>query len=421
MSAPSPPPSRPPVPGLPPELPPGPLSSTADLESSPEPLATAMFFSLFMLSLGSLVYLFSGFVTDLILALLLSAMAVDRYRAILPRVGGRTWLASAITCAIIVVLVAIPITLLITSLSSEAAHAFDATKGAVTAEQVQEFLFGSHPVAVTLRKISTTVGLDFTPETVKDFITKVGGTVAAFVYEQLNALLSNVVRAVFHFAMIMVAVFYLLIDGTRLKRFLFRLSPLPSREEELLATKFGDVGRAILVGNGVGSVLQGAFGGLMMWAFGLSSPVLWGTVMSIFAFLPLIGISVVTIPSALYLIIIGRTGAAIAFFVICSTVSLLIENVLKTKLIGSHMQMHDLLIFLSLIAGITTFGVIGILYGPLLVTLFLTLAELYEAHYRRRFATHLANVAGVAESTAELRAPVPRSNTPPPPAAPPAR
>jgi predicted PurR-regulated permease PerM len=225
--------------------------------------------------------------------------------------------------------------------------------------------------------------------------------VASFIYEQVNTILSNVLRAVFHFAMIMVAVFYLLIDGARLKRFLFRLSPLPSREEELLATKFSDVGRAILVGNGVGSVLQGTFGGLMMWAFGLSSPVLWGTVMSIFAFLPLIGISVVTIPSALYLLIIGRTGAAIAFFVICSTVSLLIENVLKTKLIGSHMQMHDLLIFLSLIAGITTFGVIGILYGPLLVTLFLTLAELYEAHYRRRFATHLANVAGVAESIAD--------------------
>lgn len=404
MTAPVPPP-RPTVPG-PPDPPPT-LSVTADLESSPEPLATAMFFTLFMGSLASLFYLFSGFVTDLILALLLSALAVDRYRGILSKVGGRTWLASALTCGMIVVVIAIPITLLITSLSSEAAHAFDATRRTMTAEQVQEFLFGGHPVAVTMRKLSTTIGLDFTPDTVKDFITKVGGTVASFIYEQVNTILSNVLRAVFHFAMIMVAVFYLLIDGARLKRFLFRLSPLPSREEELLATKFSDVGRAILVGNGVGSVLQGTFGGLMMWAFGLSSPVLWGTVMSIFAFLPLIGISVVTIPSALYLLIIGRTGAAIAFFLICSTVSLLIENVLKTKLIGSHMQMHDLLIFLSLIAGITTFGVIGILYGPLLVTLFLTLAELYEAHYRRRFATHLANVAGVAESIADRPPPQP--------------
>jgi predicted PurR-regulated permease PerM len=384
------------------------LTPTQDLESSPELLATGMFFTLFTISIVSLIYLFSGFVTDLILALVFAAMTVDSYRRLVPKVGGRPWLASLITCLIFVVLAALPITFLVTSLSAEAAHAFDATKNELTAEQVQEFLFGSHPVATTIRGVTGKLGIEFTPDSVRAAITGFAGGVAAYVYTQLNALLSNVLKALFHFGIIVVGLFYLLIDGKRLKKFLFRLSPLPSHEEELLAVKFGNVGRAILVGNGVGSVLQGTFGAIAMWVVGFSSPILWGTVMSVFAFLPLIGIGVVTVPATLYLAIIGRQGSALFFFVTCTAASFVIENVLKTRLIGSHMQMHDLLIFMSLIAGITTFGVIGILYGPLLVTLFLTLAELYEAHYRNRFARHLAHVAGVSPDANVDNAPRPK-------------
>jgi predicted PurR-regulated permease PerM len=58
------------------------------------------------------------------------------------------------------------------------------------------------------------------------------------------------------------------------------------------------------------------------------------------------------------------------------------ENVIKTKLIGSQVQMHSLLIFLSLLGGIGIFGLLGLLYGPLIVALAMTFVELYERRYR---------------------------------------
>jgi predicted PurR-regulated permease PerM len=72
------------------------------------------------------------------------------------------------------------------------------------------------------------------------------------------------------------------------------------------------------------------------------------------------------------------------FFAFNTAQALVVENVVKTRLIENHMQMHNLLIFLSILGGLGMFGILGIFYGPLVVTLFLTLCELYEARYMTR-------------------------------------
>lgn len=362
-------------------------SERAGEPDEPERLATIFFFFLLVVSLGALGYLFSPFTADVILALVFAALTLPLYRRVLVLVQ-RPWLASALVSALIVVTVAVPTTFLVASLSAEAAAVFESTRQSVTPEWVQEALFGDSRVAEYLRDAGEAVGYEITPDVVRDAISAAAGTVVGFIYSQVNSLLGDILSALLHFVIIVAMVFYLLIDGSRLKRYVFHLSPLPDHHEELLAQKFGDVGRAILFGNGIGSVLQGFLGGVAMWAVGLPSAVLWGTVMSIFAFLPLVGISVVVIPATIYLAVVGKPAVAVGFFVFCVGEGLIIENVVKTRLIGSHMQMHDLLIFLSILGGIIGFGLMGILYGPLLVTLFLTLAELYQQHYKRRFMPH---------------------------------
>lgn len=353
----------------------------------PEILATRFFFALFLGSFLTLLYLFWAFVNDMILALLIAGLSYPLQRWLRQRLGGRKHIAAALVTTLIVIIIAVPTSFLVTSLSVEAAAAFDAGRSAVTAEKVRDFLFGESPAAVYLRQIADLLGFEYTPESVRSAIASTATTVATFIYLQMNAILANVLSGVFHFVIIIVFVFYLLLDGRRFKRFIFQLSPLPDEEEELLARKFADVGKATLFGNGIGSMLQGILGGAAMWGVGLPSPVLWGTVMTIFAFLPLVGISVVVIPATLYLLIDGQIGPGIAFFVFCGIQALIMENVVKTRLIGNHMKMHNLVIFLAIIGGIAAFGVIGILYGPLTVVWFMTMCELYQRHYILRFHT----------------------------------
>jgi predicted PurR-regulated permease PerM len=354
-----------------------------------EGVATVTFVIIFIAAILGVSFVLFRFLTDFILALLFLSLFSPLYRLILPRVKWKKWAASLIVSAIVFFVVAVPTSFVIISLSSEAANLYDATRDSISLAKVDQFLFGDGVVATYAKKLSAVVGFEYTHENVRTSVSNVAGTVTAFLYSQVQTVLGNVFSVVFHFVIMMLMLFYLFIDGPKLKSYAFLLSPLPPEEEELIATQFKNVGRATLFGNGIGSLIQGTIGGIAMAAVGLPSPVLWGSVMSIFAFLPMIGIGIVTVPSTIYLIAVERYWTAGIFFGFCTTASLLVENVLKTKLIGDQMKMHNLLIFLSIIGGIASFGIIGILYGPCLVMLFLTIVELYQRNYKHRLGAVL--------------------------------
>jgi predicted PurR-regulated permease PerM len=142
------------------------------------------------------------------------------------------------------------------------------------------------------------------------------------------------------------------------------------------------MGRALAVGNGLSGIVQGILGGLGFYFFGLDSPFLWGTVISFMAFLPIIGASAVFIPTAILIFLHGNTGLALGFLIYNLFYSSVIEYLVKPRLIGQGMQMNALLVFIGIIGGIKVFGILGIVYGPLIITIFLTLAEIYRLEYR---------------------------------------
>ena len=172
-------------------------------------------------------------------------------------------------------------------------------------------------------------------------------------------------------------------DGHKLIEFLIDLSPLPRKEDEKLIQKFKDMTGAILMGNGLGGLIQGTAGGIVFAMFGLNSPFLWGVVMAFLAFLPIIGIGVVFLPAALYLFLKGKIAAALFFVVFYGILSGGIEYIFKPKIVGDRVKMHTLLVFLAIIGGLKLFGILGIIYGPLIVTGFLTLTDIYTSNYQR--------------------------------------
>jgi predicted PurR-regulated permease PerM len=102
------------------------------------------------------------------------------------------------------------------------------------------------------------------------------------------------------------------------------------------------------------------------------------------AFLPIIGASVVFVPAAVILIIQGKIGIGIGFLIYNLFYSSIIEYFVKPRLIGKGMQMNSLLVFIGIIGGLKLFGILGIVYGPLIITIFLTLAEIYRLEYKEQ-------------------------------------
>ena len=347
-----------------------------------DPLAVRWFFTLLLALMGGVLYLFSSYFSDFLLALLLAGLSSGVNRRITGWFKGRRWIAAALTCVMTTVLVIGPIVFLAVSLSREASTWIETAQESVTMEKVETYLASDSFIPAKIRSVAQSFGVEPTLKAQKKTITSAISSLASLLYAQANALLANSLLFLFHLLITILTLFYLLIDGERLQRFMFRLSPLPDDEDLMLLQKFQTVGRAIVVGNGISSVVQGLLGGIAMAVVGLPSAVLWGTVMGIVAFLPMVGISVVSVPAAIYLAIQGEYTKAILFFAFCTGQGLMFDNVVKTKMIGSQMKMHDLVILLSVIGGIGTFGVLGILYGPLLVALLLVFVDLYEERYR---------------------------------------
>ena len=362
------------------ETPPAAPSTAAPADEG-RGVGRAWFYFLLVVMAAACLYLFSAYITDVILAVLIAGITGGLYRRLLGRVRWPV-VASALTCLLVVAVILGPIMFLVVSLSTEAAALVDVARTSVSAEKVSLWLFGDGWLAVQARSLASMVGFSYTPQSVTAALGGAVSTVARFLYEQANALLSNSLRFVFHLGITIVALFYLLMDGEAFRRFLLRVSPLPDDEDELIVQKFQSVGRAILWGNGVCAVAQGTLGALAVYVAGFHSVVLWGTVMALTAFLPMVGISIVSLPATVILVAEGRYLAAAVFFVFCGAQSFLFDNLVKTKLIGSQMRMHDLVILLSVIAGVGTFGLLGLLYGPVVVALFLVLLDLFEDRYK---------------------------------------
>lgn len=351
--------------------------------SDNQALAPTWFFILFVATIIGLGYTLKPFLADIVGAFVLVALFHSTYARLERGLGGRRWLASSLTTAWIVLVVAIPVSVVSYSLAAEAVAAFGATKELFATP-------GDLSALLTRGRASLDAfGIAITDEHVAQLGFEAASYVRDLVIDQATLALNSSVAIVVHFTIMVVLVLYLLVDGPRLKRFMFDLSPLPNDEEELLIKKFVGVSRGILLGNGVASLLQGVLGGVAMWLAGLPAPILWGALMSLFAFLPIVGIGLVVIPAALFLILTGKVVAGVIFGLFCLVQALILENVVKTKLIGSQTRMHDLLVFLSILGGLAAFGLFGLIYGPLLAVAFLTMADLYRRTYRHAAAERL--------------------------------
>ena len=338
------------------------------------------FLALFLVSCFLLGWLLWPFLSVIVLAIVVTGVFNPVYR-ILHRKLNAT-LSSLITCVIIFFVLFVPVSAFVGILANEAYDLYLTARDAVLSNPIKELLENSK-IVDKINDILTNFGIKISGDELNRGVAELGRTVGLFLYQQARSMTANIVNFVVNFFFMLLIVFYLLIDSQRLVSFIVTLSPLPDDQDEKLIQKFKDMAAAILLGNGLGGLIQGTLGGIVFAFFGFQSPFLWGVIMALLAFLPIVGVGAVFLPAALYLILQGRLAAGIFFIVFYVVLSGSIEYLFKPKLVGKRVQMHTLLVFLSIIGGLKLFGILGIIYGPLVVTAFLTLTDIYESSYQR--------------------------------------
>jgi predicted PurR-regulated permease PerM len=286
-------------------------------------------------------------------------------------------------------------------LSKEAFDLYVMARDAVFSDQLKNLLASTHALD-RLNSLLIRAGIQKAvtwDELIKP-VSELGKFVGFSLFEQARLITSNVFNIVLYFCLMLIVVFYMFMDGDRFIKYLVDLSPLPDEHDEKLFEKFMDMSGAVLIGNGLGGLIQGIAGGLVFLFLGFGSPFLWGVIMGFLAFLPILGIGIVMIPAAAILALKSRIAAGIFVLVFYAVLSWGIEYVFKPRLVGNRVRMHPLVVFFAILGGLKAYGLLGIIYGPLIATLFLTLADIYfssfqymiepeKAHRKKELESHL--------------------------------
>jgi predicted PurR-regulated permease PerM len=155
--------------------------------------------------------------------------------------------------------------------------------------------------------------------------------------------------------------------------------PFNPRHTRALFGQFRKVGSAVLRGTVVSGVVQGVLAGLGYWACGVPDPAFFGALTAAASLVPAVGTTLVWIGAGVYLIATHHVAAGVVELVYGAlVVGVVTDYVIRPKLVGGNTGVPALLTFVSLFGGVEVFGVVGLIVGPVIVTLCVAVLKTYE-------------------------------------------
>ncbi len=312
------------------------------------------------------------FLMALFLAALFSALVHPMYKRFERWFGGRRALASMVTLLLMVAVVLIPLVGLLGIVVGQAIRV-----GESVTPWIQHQLSQPGALSELLEKIPFYEHIAPYRDVIFRKAGELVGIVSKFFIDGLSAFTMGTVSFLLMFFILLYAMFFFLMDGEKLLAKILYYLPLEDQEEQRMLERFTSVTKATLKGTAVIGILQGGLAGAALWGVGIPSAVFWGAIMAVLSIIPGIGTGLVWGPVAIVLLAGGHYAKGIGLVVFCGVVVGSIDNFLRPRLVGKDTQMHDLMILLGTLGGIAMFGVIGVIIGPIIAGLFVTVWEIY--------------------------------------------
>lgn len=310
-------------------------------------------------------YIFRPFLASLVLASIFAFIFQPVFRKLLTITKNRESLSALITTFIAIIIAIVPMAILGTLVLKESTELYQTLiKGE------NGGLIGTIRLAAENLRNILPVNFDldinqYAKQGLESLILNLGDIFSSFAKILINTLV------------FLISFFFLLKDGGRLKNYFVILSPLDDKDDEMIVKRLESAVLATVKGSLTIGLIQGALSGLGFALFGVPSPALWGSVAAIAALIPGVGTSLILVPAIFYLLLTGHTLAGLGLLAWGLTAVGLIDNLLGPKLIGRGMHLHPLIVFLAVLGGLSFFGPLGFLLGPLAISLCLALIDIY--------------------------------------------
>ena len=344
--------------------------------------------SLLILSLIVLYFvfrIFQPFLLPISLAVILATLCYPIFDWTSQKLKGRRSWAAFLTCIWVTASIIIPFVVVLILLAGEVRDVYQQVQRRIESGGFQEILqFMESPY---LKPFADWVSRYVDLENIDVIGSFTAGfrQVSIFFIRQSTAILSGLFNFIANFLIMLVSMFFLFRDGSRLLEELKILTPLSEPYEQKIISKFQEVATATVLGTLLTALAQGVAGGLLFWILGIPNALFWGFLMGLFSLLPVVGTGIVWAPWAIYFFAVTSVTQGI-ILVAGGLLVGLIDNVLRPLFIEGKAEMHTLIVFLAIMGGISYFGMVGMIFGPITVALGLTFLELYKTEFRRELS-----------------------------------
>ncbi len=354
--------------------------------SAPQPLLTrahifaAVFFGIFIFLLYQMFRLLAPFSTALLWAAVLALALAPLYRRALAAVKGRAGLAAGIMTAGTLLVVIGPAVLLLIVLAGQAVDLYGWASDLVKTGKLAE-TWGrvAIPLIDRFQALPVLQGVD-----IKAVLLKGMSQFSSLMAVQLGGLLKNTLLFAVDLAITIIALFFFFRDGRALTVLVAGLLPFTKEQQEAIVRKFRDTFTAVINGIFLVALLQGIMTGIGLAVFGVPFPVLWGFLAAVLALFPVGGAALVWVPAAVWLYLTGSTSGSILLACWGVVFVSLPDNFLKPLLIGRKANIPTSLLILGILGGLQVYGFLGILAGPLVVTMLTVFVQIYREEFANR-------------------------------------
>lgn len=342
-----------------------------------------LFFWFFLGMLGFSFYLLYAlmqpFLHSIILACVFTAITYPFYRKCLCMTGGRRIPAALVVLLVIALLVAVILTVFVAGLVPQA-------KTSIAA--VNKWLGSAHlgeTLNVYIEPLLNTVQehfpeLQLSMQDITDELTGFSTRMGQYIVSKASSLVGNTLMFFAHSLLILLIMFFLLMDGESLLRRMAYLFPMKPEQTAVVIESLRRMSRAVLVGGFSVAVLQGIAGGVGLAIVGIP-PLFWGCVMAFAALVPVVGTGLVWVPAVVYLLIMNEWQSAIFLSIWCGVGVTSIDSILRPVLMRGGARVPLLFLFMAILGGVNVFGMLGLLYGPMILGLVAVMLDIYAEEY----------------------------------------
>lgn len=337
---------------------------------------TLLYFVGFLAMAALAVILLKPFLSSVAWAGVLALAARPLHKKFLRWCRGRENVSAFLSTAVVVLVLVLPLLVLAILFAGEATQVVIALEGyastgqvpgldaAMANPKVQSFLAWAQPYVKDLDLRPLALAAMKTVSTVAITLSK-----AAF---------KNLFVALLKFFVMVAVLFFAFRDGEKIAAAFWDVVPLKKCDKDLISSAVRRVVYAVLYGIILTCVVQGVLGGIGFALTGLPSPVFFGAVMVVFAFIPVVGTALVWVPGVLYLFAAGHTGKALFLLLWGTAVVSCIDNIIRPYFISTRSKLPLLVILLGVLGGLASMGFLGILVGPLFFAVALEVFRVYR-------------------------------------------